>query len=248
MVEEQYRRSQLAADNLFEALLNRAFSGKLSSKVAERQVSVEVAPAKHSRGIYYKRAAIDAYIIHVLQGDKNLGRTKLEKTNHLIEYHCGVNLEREPLRDAAGPNDYASRMRIESLAARQHWYSTTKLKEQWGSRVKYSLGRNIANAVGFAERVLGRQQVAVNELLELMRPLNTKQCEIAATLYAVWNDLLLQGKSPTDDEIITDVRYNWHEKKLTIPVDRWRAGLRWLRQSRLIPRGTGKPVRHSAKS
>jgi hypothetical protein len=41
-----------------------------------------------------------------------------------MEYHCGVALERVPLRDAAGPNDYQSRMKVESLARRQNLYST----------------------------------------------------------------------------------------------------------------------------
>jgi type I restriction enzyme S subunit len=77
-----------------------------------------------------------------------------------------------------------------------------------------------------------------------MRPLDTKQCEIAATLYAAWNDLLIAGKTPSDDDIITEARDNWHPSKATISLDHWRKGLEWLRTSKLIPCGTGKPVRH----
>jgi hypothetical protein len=75
-----------------------------------------------------------------------------------------------------------------------------------------------------------------------MRPLDTKASEIVATLYAAWNDFLLAGKTPTDDELISEVRHNWHPEKLSIPPDQWITGLAWMRKSQLIPRGIGKPT------
>ena len=48
--------------------------------------------------------------------------------------------------------------------------------------------------------------------IELMRPLDTKCCEIIATLYAAWNDLLLLGKSPSDEEIVIEATEKWHQK------------------------------------
>ena len=75
-----------------------------------------------------------------------------------------------------------------------------------------------------------------------MRPLDTKESEIVATLYAAWNDFLLAGKTPRDDELITEVRHNWHQNKLRIPLDQWVKWLAWMRKNQLIPRGIGKPT------
>lgn len=233
--------SSQQSDVAFQSLLHRAFSGELATSPIELQIVDQVKSVKHSRGIFYRRAAIDAYLIHSLADDKNLGRTKIEKITHLLEYHCGLDLEREPIRDAAGPNDYVSRRKVESLAAKQHWYSASQASERWG--VRYEAGANITSALPIAKRIFGKHQSVVDGLIALMRPLDTKQCEIAATLYAAWNDLLLASPNPTDDEIITEVHDNWHPSKKTIPVDRWMKGLRWLRQSGLVPRGVGKPVR-----
>jgi hypothetical protein len=234
-------------DALLPAVLDRAFKGELLSAELVPSIvpmAAEAPPTKHSRGLFYRRAAIDAYIVNALQDDRNLGRTKLEKISHLLEYHCGVNLEREPLRDAAGPIDNVSRRKVESLAVKQHWYSVKEAREHWGMRVSYTPGPKIADALAYAKKTLGAHHSSVDDLIVMLRPLDTKQSEIIATLYAAWNDLLLTGKSPTDDEIVIEAREHWHPSKQEISVDRWVNGLRWLRHSGLIPRGTGKPVCH----
>jgi len=57
--------------------------------------------------------------------------------------------------------------------------------------------------------------------------------------YAGWNNLLLQGQSPTDDEIIYESRENWSPSKLKIARERFVKGLAWLRKHKLVPTGTG---------
>jgi len=247
-MEAEQAISRRRLDDLFQSLLHRAFTGELSQGA---DVSVEVSfeptgPQQHatavrySKGIMYRRAALDCYLITALKGDKNLGRTKIEKISHLAEYHCGIDLERVPLRDAAGPNDYQSRLKVESLAKRYKWYFTrTRAGEV---KVDYVVGPEISRSRRTAENFLGAHKSAVDALLSLMRPLDTKQSEIIATLYAAWNDFLLAGKTPTDDELITEVRHNWHPDKLRIPADRWVKALAWMRKNQLVPRGIGKPT------
>jgi hypothetical protein len=196
---------------------------------------------RHKKGsIFFRRAAFDAYVIHALADDDNLGRTKIEKITHLTEYHCGIDFEREPLRDAAGPVDYHSRRKVESLACKQGWYSAVEAENRWG--VKYVPGPNLLKALPIAKRTMGIHKTAVDALIELMRPLDTSMCEIAATLYAAWNDLLLAGDAPSDENIMHEARENWHPKKLRIPLERWKRALAWMREQHLVPRGTGKPV------
>jgi hypothetical protein len=196
---------------------------------------------RHKKGsIFFRRAAFDAYVIHALADDENLGRTKIEKITHLTEYHCGIDFEREPVRDAAGPVDYYSRRKVESLASKQGWYSAAGAENRLG--VKYVPGPNILAALPIATRTLGIHKAAVDALIELMRPLDTTRCEIAATLYAAWNDLLLAGEAASDEKIMREARENWHPNKLRIPLERWKRALAWMREQHLVPRGTGKAV------
>jgi hypothetical protein len=196
---------------------------------------------RHKKGsVFFRRAAFDSYVVLALLDDENLGRTKIEKITHLTEFHCGIDFQREPLRDAAGPVDYISRRKVESLAKKQKWYSAVDAENRRG--VKYVPGSSIRDALPIAERTMGSQRSAVDALIELLRPLNTRTCEIIATLYAAWNDLLLAGRTPSDDEILKEARENWHPKKLTIPLQQWVHGLQWMRNKHLVPRGTGRPV------
>lgn len=268
-IEARYAKAQAQVDRLTPSLLARAFAGKLvAQNPADEPASMllqriraqdqpvhrrnvlkleftEPAPVAarlaHTKGIFYRRAALDCYVISALAGDANLGRTKLEKISHLLEYECGLPLEREPIRDAAGPNDYPSRLKVESMARKQAWYFASKQAD--GVKIDYRPGPAIGKSLQTAAHFIGNQKEKVDALLALMRPLDTRQSEIVATLYASWNDFLLAGKVPTDDELVDDVRHHWHPKKLLIPVELWTKTLAWMRRKQLIPRGSGRPVR-----
>jgi type I restriction enzyme S subunit len=267
-LEARYYRAKAHVDKLTQSILARAFRGELvtqdqndepASALLERireerqgkeREVVDIAagsrrtaqPPKHSPRIYYRRAALDCYVLEALRGDHNLGRVKIEKISHLIEYHCGIDLEREPLRDAAGPNDFPSRMKVESLAKKLGWYSTSQHSDK--ARVLYQPGPNIADSRKPSERLLRKNRAAVNAVIAAMRPLDTRQSQIVATLYAAWNDLLHAGKTPTDAEIVDDVLNNWHPEKRRIPGEKWLQAIGWMRKMSLIPRGVGTPVKH----
>ena len=212
-------------------------------KISVSMGTSEMLPHHKKGSVFFRRAAFDAYVVHILANDENLGRTKIEKITHLTEYHCGVDFDREPVRDAAGPVDYVSRRKVESLAKKQGWYSTVEAVGRLG--VEYVPGPKILDALPIAKRTMGIHKAAIDALIELMRPLDTGRCEIIATLYAAWNDLLLKRINPTDEQILHEARENWHPKKLRIPLEKWKRAIDWMRAQNLVPSGTGKIVRHA---
>lgn len=234
------RRDYEPASVLIERLNQERAPKAPKLRLVGRSKKVAAPPIPHSPRIFYRRAALDCYVLQALQGDPNLGRTKIEKITHLIESHCGIDLEREPLRDAAGPNDFPSRMKLESLARKLNWYSTSKVPND--SSVRYRPGPKIAESRRTAAKLLGKKKESVDALLSMMRPLDTNRSEIVATLYAAWNDLLLAGKKPSDADIIDEILNNWHARKQRFSRQRWLKGLIWMREKGLIPKGTGKPV------
>jgi hypothetical protein len=58
--------------------------------------------------------------------------------------------------------------------------------------------------------------------------------------YACWNDLLIQKRSPTDEEIVTEFLHHWHPKKLRFSRGRLIKALAWMRAEGWVPKGTGK--------
>ncbi|MDB5320020.1 MAG: restriction endonuclease subunit [Phycisphaerales bacterium] len=189
-----------------------------------------------------RRARVAAFLVHEFKTDSHFHRTKLEKLNHLLEYHCGVELRRKPIRDERGPNDFRALLEAERFAAgaAQGWFTVHDNPDGYG--YDYRPGPRLAAAANEQRRAFGDKLPDVQRLVNLLRDKPTKECEIIATLYAAWNDLLLAGQRPGDDAIVREARENWHPSKKKIPLTSWRAGLDWMRTNQIIPRGTGRPV------
>jgi hypothetical protein len=75
--------------------------------------------------------------------------------------------------------------------------------------------------------------------------MDMQEAELFATVYAAWNNLLLEGHSPTGEDIVRAARENWHEKKSTIPRHKFFEALRLLRDKDCKPAGRGRKVESS---
>jgi len=73
------------------------------------------------------------------------------------------------------------------------------------------------------------QKGVIDKLLHLLSHADTERCEIVATLYGAWNDFLIDGVHPSDDQIVDEVLTNWNPRKGRIGRNRWVAALRWMR-------------------
>ncbi len=72
------------------------------------------------------------------------------------------------------------------------------------------------------------------KIVETLRSFDTERCEIVATLYSAWHDLLKENQPVSDDRIVHEVLNNWHENKKRISYERWGKALVWMRQNELI--------------
>jgi hypothetical protein len=100
----------------------------------------------------------------------------MEKISHLLEHHCGIDLEREPISDAADQMITRHESEFESLARKQKWYSTHTRDN--GKKIDYLLGPEISKSRQTAINFLGQSKTKVDALLSLLRPLDTKNIEL----------------------------------------------------------------------
>lgn len=182
-----------------------------------------------------------AYRLHEPHPEKlqHFGHVKAEKICHLVEAHLGLDLERQPVKEAAGPNDHPHLKKVEHRARMVNWFDVSRLDS----------GKYVFHPKSGFDRLLAKTRLAlgprldeVERLLELMLPMTMRQAEILATVYAAWNNLLLLGKSPNDEEIVTEARENWHESKLKIEREKFFRALEWMREKGLVPVGQGRFV------
>lgn len=183
-----------------------------------------------------------AYQLHATSSEHlaYYGHVKAEKISHLVEAHVGIDLERVPFKDAAGPNDYPHLKKVESRARKANWFQVRQAQKD-GAYV-FSRQRGFDALLNKTTLALGNRLNEVDALLMLLLPMNTRQAEIVATIYAAWNNLLLLGQSSDDEDIVTEARENWHESKLKIERERFFRALGWMREHGLVPIGRGRYV------
>lgn len=249
-LEAEIEHSRTHADHLLQAVLRETFSGQLATEDANDKpapATAKVVPFPVRIGnisatdlhagilarAYQHHEKTPKHLVH-------FGHVKAEKIAHLVEAHLGIDLERVPVKAAAGPNDYPHLKKVESRAKKANWFVVRQQKAD-GAYV-FHKEHGFDALLGKTAAALGERAAEVDALINLLLPLNTRQAEIVATLYAAWNNLLLLGRSPSDEDIVYEARENWHASKLEIDREKFFKGLEWVRKQGLIPVGRGRYV------
>jgi hypothetical protein len=187
-----------------------------------------------------KRLAVAGLLVKHLQDDPNFGRTKLAKLFYLADVHENLNLATEYYRETAGPLDqralYNERFGIEALGQKHKLLRP----DSRGKMVRYKPLPKSGKIQAFAAKHLGDKVKNIATMARAFEALTTDQSEIIATLYACWNDFLIQKRSPTNDEIVTEFLHHWHPKKSRFSRSRLVKALSWMREQDLVPQGFGR--------
>ncbi|HEY1684394.1 MAG TPA: restriction endonuclease subunit S [Tepidisphaeraceae bacterium] len=235
----QERREYEPASVLLDRIKNSTelsppAKAKRSRRATNDETAVVTEP-KLSSGAYLKRGTVAAYAINRLHMRLQFERVQLEKLLYLAETHIGLNLEGRPVRQKLGPLDPYI-YKLESLAKGKQWFFA---KGRKGEATQYLPGQKIREQLEWVPRILGKHQKEFDRLLDKFEKMDTEQAELFATVFAAWNDFLIDGVKPTDEQIIKEVRENWHAAKQRFTPDRLQTCIDWIRKHDFIPRGAG---------
>jgi type I restriction enzyme S subunit len=214
-------------------IITSAVTGKIC--VVEQKATEQRKPTRQAT-LEFKRTVLAAEIVHKLHEESTFGRIKLQKCLYLAEHYLGLpELQTNYLRAAAGPFDNKMVRSVEKQMAGCKWY----MAKQEGNYTHYVPMEKAGGHEQYFGRYWSGYSAALTDLIELLRPMKTRQAEMIATLYAAWNDFLINGKIPTDKEIVEEVLTNWHQVKQEIPEKDWYKNLAFMREKGLVPRGYG---------
>lgn len=225
------------------ALITYAVTGKIATllpAVVLPQPAVRQAPAA------FKRTVLAACIADRMCDQPTFGKVKFQKTLHLAEAHLGIDeVEGQYYRKAAGPFDPGMMRSVHSQLKQQGWIIAKRREDNKGTQ--YRRGAKIDAYKTYFDRYFGDKKEAIDGLLTLIGRMDTQQAEIVSTCFAAWNDLLIEGKNPSDDEIVNLIWNDWNESKRNIARKRWYAALDWMRSKDIVPQRRGKHTKKKAK-
>jgi hypothetical protein len=210
--------------------------------IAAAQAPETVATAKDKKtqktNIYFKRSVLAAEIVSQMHKSPTFGHVKFMKTLYLVEQLAQVALQGHYHRAAAGPLDNHMIRSVDGQMERQKWFRKVPRNQGVAGKPAGYTYEAMEKAGGhreWFEKYWECARAKIQSVIDLLQPLDTQRCEIIATLYCAWADMLSAGRAVTDDAIITEVLTNWHESKQAIPHDRWSKALGWMREKALVP-------------
>ena len=166
----------------------------------------------------------------------NMGRVKLEKILYTIENSIGFDFDTEYVRDVAGPFD-SSIYDCEGIISRKNkWF----VIDESGRGVSYNTAEKKDTYKKYYMKYFSEYDAEIQRIIDLYSNYTTDKAEIIATLFAAWNDAIIDNKIFTDEDIVNDVLNNWHDKKKRFSKDIWKNAVVEMQENNLVPKGYGK--------
>lgn len=163
------------------------------------------------------------------------GKIYNQKVLYLLNTYLGLNLGVQYYRYKHGPYDIMLDSYIDTLVENGWCVKTIK-----NGAENLEIGPNYG---AFEEKYgshFSEFDAEINSLIQFVQPMKRSQIERIATLFAVWNDMILDGKStPTDAEIVSEVMFGWTENKANFAYDTWLGTLNKMKSNGIVPKGRG---------
>lgn len=196
-----------------------------------RLVETNVKTSTTSANVHFRRSVLAAEIANRLCDEPTFGHVKMEKMLFLAEHCCHIDIGSHYHRDAAGPYDNKALRSIDSQLKKQKWFEVQRTEKGY----RYVPMQNHGKHKTYFNRYYSGVVPMFDKIINTFKTQNTERCEIVATLYSAWEDLLHSNKSFTDADIVNEVLNNWHESKKRISQDRWLKAIQWMRDNGFAP-------------
>lgn len=238
-IDNIVQRKQALIDRLTEykkSLIYEVVTGKRAIDAELPQITAVTVVSPEL--LKYMKAVLMTRIIDGL-GNHVLGRVQVQKGLYFAETSSNprLHLETDYARYTHGPFDREI-WDYEAIMADHGWIYATDEQE----RTIYRRGEHFSEYWGEYQRLFPGCEETVQRVIDFVKTFQyTDGVEKAATLFAAWNDFIIDGvASPTDEQIIAEVRNHWTENKGRIKERTWKRSLARLRSAQFIPQGHGK--------
>lgn len=212
-------------EQIKQGMMQQLLTGKI------RLVETVIKTIATSANVHFRRSVLAAEIADRLYEEPTFGHVKMEKMLFLTERLCHIDIGSHYHRDAAGPYDNNALRSIDSQLKKQKWFEVRRTEK--GNR--YVPMQNRGNHKTYFNRYYSSVASTFDKIINTFKTQRTEQCEIVATLYSAWEDLLHSNKPFTDTDIVNEVLNNWHESKKRISQDRWLSAIQWMRENGFAP-------------
>lgn len=218
----------------------RQLNEQLASTLVERTLTEDGQQAPMATDRQVARTLLAAEITHRLHNQRTFGQRKLQKVIYLAEHAAKLAaIQGKYLRDAAGPHDRQLMNKVEGQMQTHQWYE--RIERETVGHAYRPLSQAGQHRQVYSSAWSVAERATIEQVIELMRDWDTDRCEMTVTLYAAWNDFILEGRPVTDEAIVDEVMHSWNDTKLRFGKIEWLAVLTEMKKHKiLMPTGFGR--------
>lgn len=224
-------------DWLLPMLMNGQVTVSETKNEAAEDLKEQFIETNHKTYNTVDKAVLAGHIINITNNE-SFGRVKFQKLLYLTEHHCKLDLGSDYMQNVAGPYDGKLISEVESTLKRYKFYDIRK--SQTSSYVDYTALSAAPQLENMFVQNFAEESSTIDTFLSKFKNSSWEQCEIVATLYAVWNNRILKGQEITDELLKTDF-LNWDPQKVKYK-GRLDKGLAWMKEQKIVPDGWGKVI------
>lgn len=184
----------------------------------------------------FAKQVLAGKIVSEFKDDPNFTDIKFQKIQFLAEHIIEADLKLNYYYQAAGPYDNVFMHTIYNDFRKQKWFDC--------QNKRFIPQEKQEKIEEYYQGYFAPAQEQLNKLFELLYHTTEAEAEIVATLYAVWNNRIIEKRIITDHELIQDF-YQWSDRKQQYVIEQVSEGLQWLRMHHMEPKGFGKLIKKS---
>ncbi|KPZ15156.1 restriction endonuclease subunit S [Pseudomonas syringae group genomosp. 3] len=218
----------------------RKLNEQLAITLVERALADDGKRAPAATDQKTARTLLAAEVTHRLHAQRTFGQRKLQKVVYLAEHAARlVAIKGSYLRNVAVPHDRYLMNQVEAELQKHQWYERIDRETVGYTYRPLSLAGQ--HRQEYKRTWSTKEQANIEQVIELMRDWDTDRCEMTVTLYAAWNDFIIEGRPVTDEAIVDEVMHRWNEAKLRFSKGEWLSVLTEMKKHGLLtPTGFGK--------
>ncbi|MCW9708838.1 restriction endonuclease subunit S [Fodinibius salsisoli] len=227
-----------------QSLISAAVTGKIDVR-ANQELAISDEPRKEISS--WDKFVLALEIIKRMQNNQHFGRIMLVKILFLIEYHLRVKgFNSNYKRWDHGPFDNQLINSVEYNLKKDGWIDIDSIESSDYDQKIYTPTGKAYEKSHYFNNSWGDLDDEIQDILNIFNNANSTQAEIIATIYAAYNDLLIEKKEPSEDEVLDEILNNWHPNKKKISRKRWKSAYRWIKEKEFLPTGFGNSTKEAA--
>lgn len=186
------------------------------------------------KGKGFAKQVLAGKIVSEFKDDPHFTNIKFQKIQFMAEHIIGANINLNYYYQTAGPYDNVFMNAIFGHFKKNKWFSTHDKR--------FVPLENHQKIEGYYQGYFGPAKDRLTWLFELLYPKTESESEIIATLYAVWNNRIIEGRPSTEEDLFGDF-YQWSDRKLDYTEEQLAIALKWLRDHEMEPKGFGNLIK-----